>query len=177
MKKLVFATAMVLMVISLASVQAQGASKEQKKDRKPLKKLEGVNVSPLSKDQFLVDFGQVANVKWRRSETFDEATFQKKGQTYTAFYDDGSKLVGTTSYRKFTDMPAAGQKELKKEYKGYTIGKVLFFDDNENNDTDMILFGNQFDDRDSYFVELTKGPEKLIVQVDMEGNVSFFKKI
>jgi hypothetical protein len=41
----------------------------------------------------------------------------------------------------------------------------------------MILWGLQFDDRDLYFVELTKGASKIIVQVDAEARVSFFKKL
>lgn len=177
MKKIIFASAVVLAALCLTSYQAQAASRAHKKDHITLKKLEGVNVSQMSKDQFLVDFGNMPNVKWKRSDNFDEATFQKKGQTYTAFYDDGSKLVGTTSYRKFSDIPAAGQKQINKDYKGYTIGKVLFFEDNNDNDTDMILYGNQFDDQDSYFVELSKGPQNLVVQVDMDGNVSYFQKL
>jgi hypothetical protein len=38
----------------------------------------------------------------------------------------------------------------------------------------MILYGIQFDDVDSYFVELQKGTKKLVVQVLMDGQVMFF---
>ena len=67
--------------------------------------------------------------------------------------------------------------KIKSEYKDYTIGDVTFFNDNELNDSDMILWGLQFDDSDLYFVELTKGSSKIIVQVDAESRVSFFKEL
>jgi hypothetical protein len=94
-----------------------------------------------------------------------------------AYYDYEGNLVGTTQKKAFADIPVKGQEEIKTKYKDYTIGDVTFFDDNEFNDTDMILWGLQFDDRDLYFVELTKGTGKIIVQVDAEARVSFFKKL
>ena len=43
--------------------------------------------------------------------------------------------------------------------------------------TDMILYGLQFEDQDNYFVELTKGKDKIVVQVTPEGDVFFFKQL
>ena len=94
-----------------------------------------------------------------------------------AFYDGDGSLVGTTSSITFAQIPAKGQKEINTKYKGYKIGPVVFFDDNENNETDMILYGLQFDDTDSYFVELTKGQDKIVVKVDPAGFVDFFMKL
>ena len=74
-------------------------------------------------------------------------------------------------------MPAGGQKEIKKKYKDYSIGKVIFFDDNEFNEMDMLLYGLQFDDADNYFVELAKGTSKIMVKVNAAGDVSFFKQL
>ncbi len=62
-------------------------------------------------------------------------------------------------------------------YKDYTIGPVVFYDDNEANSTDMILYGEQFEDADNYFVELSKGTKKIVVQVSPEGVVYFFKQL
>jgi hypothetical protein len=41
----------------------------------------------------------------------------------------------------------------------------------------MILYGNEFEDEDNYFVEMTNGRKTIVLQVNMEGNVSFFKDI
>lgn len=77
----------------------------------------------------------------------------------------------------YSDLPIKAQNEIKKKYKEYTVSKVLYFDDNGGNDSDMFIFDTQFDDIDCFFVELTKTGENLILQVGTEGDVSFFKKI
>jgi hypothetical protein len=93
------------------------------------------------------------------------------------FYDIDGILVGTTQIKTFGDVPVKGQQAIKKNYKDYTIGQVVFYDDNEANDTDMKLYGMQFDDKDNYFVELLKGTNKIVVQVNTEGDVFFFKDL
>ena len=57
------------------------------------------------------------------------------------------------------------------------VKDVLFFDDNEYNETDMELFGVQFETADNYFVELTKGDKKEVVKVDTSGEVYHFTTI
>jgi len=151
--------------------------KELKNERKALRKLEGNKVSIMAKNHFYTDFGNVPNVKWKRVDTYDEAAFVKGGKKMKAFYDADGNLVGTTSPKTFADLPAKGQQEIKAKYKGYTVGPILFYNDNETNETDMILYGLQFDDTDGYFVELTKGNDKIVVQVDPLGYVNFFKKL
>ena len=151
--------------------------KENREERKELKKLEGKEVSDQSKQAFHGDFGKIPVSKWKRTANSDEATFIKDGEVMTAYYDAGSKLVGTTSQKTFADIPAAAQKFIDAKYKGYNKGAVVFFDDNEWSETDMILYGNQFADADNYFVELKKDNKDIILQVNMTGNVFFFKKV
>nr|WP_199002170.1 hypothetical protein [Flavobacterium sp. ASV13] len=153
-------------------------AKTEKKDlRKELHKLEGQDVSNLSKNQFATDFGNIPNVKWVRSDYFDQATFNKNGATSTAFYDSNSQLVGTTTAKKFADLPAKAQKEINDKYKGYTKGLVTFYDDNEENDTDMLLYSTQFDDADNYFVEVSKNGKNTVLQVTTEGAVAYFNSM
>jgi hypothetical protein len=184
MKRIVIFSITILLAVSAAIAQPKTvpASKENKKESKAeriaLRKLEGKDVSNASLQSFSVDYPNCSNVTWKRSPNFDEASFtDKNGLMLTAFYDADGKLVGTTRYVTFDVVPVKGQQEIKKHYKDYTIGKVLFFDDNEANESDMILWAAQFDDADNYFVELTKGNETSIVKVDMEGMVSYFAKI
>lgn len=149
-----------------------------KADRKELRKLEGKEVSYQAKEKFISDFGDIPVTKWVRMDNYDRATFTKDGNVMNAFYDADASLVGTTTYKNFADLPANAQKYINKEYKDYTIdNRVLFFDDNEFNDTDMLLYGQQFDDADNYFVEVKKGKQTTILMVDTEGNVSFFKQL
>jgi len=39
------------------------------------------------------------------------------------------------------------------------------------------LYGVQFEDADNYFVELSKGIKKNVLQVNTEGVVCFFKQL
>jgi hypothetical protein len=94
-----------------------------------------------------------------------------------AYYDAEAKLVGTTTQKTFADLPVVAQKEINKKYKGYRTGDVIFFDDNEKNETDMIMYHMQFDDADNYFVDMKKDAKEIILKVDMGGSVSFFKQL
>lgn len=186
MKKVVIFAMTVLFALTVLQTQAQvkqenkkvkETKKELKTERKALRKLEGTQVSELAKTHFKSDFSNATNVVWKRFDTFDQATFIKDGQKMTAFYDESSNLVGTTAPKKFTDLPAKAQQEIRTKYKDYTVGAVVFYDDNEANETDMILYRTQFDDADTYFVELTKANKTTVLQVDMGGVITFFKNI
>lgn len=184
MKKLIASVFVAILAVATVQVQAQTTPKETKKElksekkaaRKELRKLEGKQVSARAKDQFISDFGKINNVSWVRQGPFDEATFTKGGSKVTAYYDYDSKLVGTSTDKKFADLPANAQKEIKNRYKDYVVGAVVMYDDNEANDTDMYIFGMQVDDADHYFVTVTKGGKESILMVSMKGEVSFFKQ-
>lgn len=186
MKKLAILSLTFLFAVSVANGQTQTTGKEnakevkkeKKTERVALKKLEGTVVSEKSKHSFNTDFSGATDVVSKRIDTYDEFAFtNKEGQKMKAFYDIDGILVGTTQIKTFGDVPVKGQQAIKKNYKDYTIGQVVFYDDNEANDTDMKLYGMQFDDKDNYFVELLKGTNKIVVQVNTEGDVFFFKDL
>jgi hypothetical protein len=152
--------------------------KEAKSEKIALRKMEDKDVAYASIEAFGIDFPNATDVSWRRYESFDEATYtDKDGLKFTAYYDADGKLVGTTHYVNFADVPVKGQKDIEKHYKDYTVGKVVFFDDNEANESDMVLWEIPFDDKDNYFVELTKANNNIILKVDTDGAVSFFKQL
>jgi hypothetical protein len=183
MKKLVVLSMAILFVFSvLQGQQTQVFEKSQsnvskKAQKVTLKKLKGTEVSDQAKDSFFADFGTVPGVQWRRVDTFDEAVFTADGKEKKAFYDSFGKLVGTTTVASYSDLPASGRKEIEKQYKDYTVGRVIFYDDNEHNETDMILYGAQFADEDNYFVEMIRPTDKIILQVNMQGEVFWFTKL
>lgn len=151
--------------------------KEKREERKELRKLEGKEVSYQAKEAFRGDFGNITVSKWERLTNFDKATFVRDGKFMEAFYDADANLVGTVTPRPFTDLPAKAQKYIHEKYNGYTIGNASFFDDNEKNETDMILYSEQFDDADNFFIELKRDDKKIVLRVDPIGNVSFFKNL
>ena len=187
MKKVFFASAAILLAVISTQAQATDAiaknagkqegtaiSKEKKAKEITLREKKGDGVNYQSKQEFFRDFGDNDAVTWRKTKYYDEADFIKDGEATTAFYDIDARLVGTTNIKTFADVPAAGQKQIKKEYKDYTVKNVVFYDDNENNETDMVLYGSQFDDEDNYFVELQKDNKTIVVQVTMDGLVGYF---
>ena len=157
--------------------EEKSVKKEKRNDRKELRVLRGGEVSLWSKEQFRIDFEDITDVTWERTQNFDEATFTKDGRVTTAFYDATPQLVGTTTEETFADLPARARDFINKKYSDYTVGGVLFFDDNEQNETDMSLYNLQFDDVDSYFVELKRDNKEIVVQVTTDGVVSNFVRL
>lgn len=173
-----FITSAIIAALAITGAQAQTLAKEVKKEHRAEKHAEArQEVSSRSKDSFYADFGQVADAKWVRGPQFDEVTFTKDSQKQTAFYDSHFVLVGTTADKKFTDIPAKAQKEIQKQFKNYAIGAVVEYKDNENNDTNMLLYGTQFDDADHYFVTVSKGKEADVLMVKTDGQISFFSTL
>ncbi|MEO8768579.1 MAG: hypothetical protein ABI402_00785 [Ferruginibacter sp.] len=163
--------------IKETKTEEKGLRKEKRKERTALRKLEGKEVGLASKYSFTNDFGNIKPVQWKRTIYFDEAVFMQNKQLVTAFYDSNSKLVGTTMKSSFDKLPLIARKEIKEKYKDYKVEDVIFYDDNEENETDMIIYGIQFDDADNYFVELSKGDKKEVVKVDTSGEVYHFTTI
>lgn len=150
---------------------------ERKQEKKELRKLEGQEVSYQSKEQFYRDFGDVPVSQWTRTSYFDEVSFVEDGESKIAFYDITAQLVGTTSRKTFTDIPDYAQKYISNKYKDYTVKAVVYYEDNQDNDMDMVMYGTQFEDSDMYFVELSKGSKQLILKVDPHGEVSYFTQL
>lgn len=152
-------------------------SKTQKEENRTIRR-EKAAIEPnyTTEQHFLNDFPKATNVSWKING-FEEATFTLNGKDMKAFYDYNNELIGTTSEVNYFDMPEVARKYIEKHYKDYTTSQVILYDDNEYNDTDMMLYGNQFEDEDNYFVELSNNNRKIVLQVNMEGLVSFFKDL
>lgn len=114
---------------------------------------------------------------WQKTENYEEALFTKDGQEMNAYYDSQGNLVGITTLKSYSDLPTKGQMNLKALFNNYSIGQIVVYKNNAQNKTPMILWGAELVDSDNYFVELVYGSSKLIVCVDPNGNVSFFKQI
>ncbi|WP_207510411.1 hypothetical protein [Longitalea luteola] len=129
-----------------------------------------------TEQHFLTDFPNATNIQWKRMG-YEEVSFAMNGKDMKAFYDHNHKLIGSTISAHFTDLPAKAQREIEKRYRNYTLQSVLLFHDNQYNATDMMLYGNVFEDADNYFVELVNNEKTIVLQVNMEGLVTFYKDI
>ena len=163
--------------IASLTKQESVIKKEKKEEKKELRAFKGTEVNYQAKQQFLKDFGDVNVTSWERTYDFDKATFTKDGQIMSAYYDIDANLIGTTMDKTFDDLPAKAQKYINSKYGSYSKSGVIFFDDNEFNETDMVLYNQPFEDADNYFVELQKDSKEIILRVNMNGDVSFFKQL
>lgn len=149
--------------------------KELRGERKEVRKVRRSQVSNMSKEQFMSDFGKIPNAHWSRATYYDRVVFTKDGQTMTAFYDDDSKLIATSTFKKFTDLPSKGQNKIKSTYKDYTVNSV-FFIDYRGSEYGVMFYGRSLES-DNYFVELINGAKKILVMVDLNGAVTLFKQL
>lgn len=152
-------------------------SKAQREENRLIKREKTAHTPAyMTAQHFMMDFPQATDVSWTRGN-FEEAAFMLNGKEMKAFYDLNDELIGTTTPASYSELPANAQKEIEKYYKGYTPALAILFDDNELNDTNMVLYGNSFEDEDNYFVEMKNTDKTIVLQVNMEGSVSFFKDI
>jgi hypothetical protein len=152
-------------------------SRAQKDENRTIRKEKATTGPNYTTEQhFLTDFPGATNVSWKING-FEEAMFTLNGKEMKAFYDYDHDLIGTTTVVNYFDMPEIARKYIEKHYKDYTSQQVILFDDNEYNSTDMVLYGNAFEDEDNYFVELSNNNKKIVLQVNMEGLVTFYKDI
>lgn len=151
--------------------------KQERTEKKELKRIEATDVSYMTMNNFYADFPGARVISKERTPFYDRVSYSLNGQQHAAFYDINSNLIGTITVKTYTDLPVNARNLIDRKYRGYQKAAVLLFDDNEENDADMILYGKVFDDRDSYFIELSKPARRIVLQVTPEGEVSFFGDI
>jgi hypothetical protein len=132
---------------------------------------------PMIKSQVTADFPDAKNIQFARVKDLNEVSFIQDKKKMNAYYDDGDQLVGTIQKESVADLPVNAQKEIQNKYPGYTIANVVKFDDNESDDSEMLLYGISLDDADNYFVELKNDSKAIAVKVDLSGGVNFFSTI
>ncbi len=183
MKKLAVISITLLLVMAIGQVQATTAidvtKKDKKNERKELRKLDLSYVNSLTMANFKNDIGKgaVSEVKWKKVLDFTKADFIKDGQKREVYYDEDGLLVGSSSYVSFTDLPQRAQNYIEKRYGDYAIEQIIDFINNLGDRSPLILCGYELTDKDNYFIQLTNGEKKLILYVDMKGNVSYFKHL
>lgn len=177
MKKILLAAGVLFITTTAIFAHNAPNNNDNKKGKKEARKAEKAEVSEFTKSQFYEDFPDATNIKYERTNYFDEVSFTTAKHRERAYYDIHSQLVGTTQRKAVTELPENAQRTLQKRYADYKVDTVVEFDDNEANGTDMTMFDTAFDGADNYFVTMRKGIEILIVKVDMAGNVSFFKSL
>jgi hypothetical protein len=164
--------------IKTLNEQEQIIKNEKRVAIRMLKTLEGKEVSTQNIEAFNKDFGDEDIIVGQsiRGKNFDEFRFLRAGEAVTAFYDADAQLIGTTTEKSFWDLPLKTEAYINNTYPDYAAKEVILFDDNEQNESDMVLYGQQFAEKDNYFVTLVKDNQAIIIRVNMAGEVYPFSK-
>ena len=182
MKKIFCATAVLItgfFISANAGIITHTSGKEDRKQIRKEKKekrrelwLHSVNAVTASR--FATDFPNANSISWTQG-VFEEATFYDGDVLKTTYYDSDNELVGTTRIVDYSMLSGKARHYINNKYPGYIVERVILFDDNESNNTDMVLFSNQFNDGDTYFPILSNGGKKIILEVTTDGSVFFFR--
>lgn len=156
---------------------AAGLKKGRKADMAEVVNADPAMVSTIDKVNFIADFGFIRNAGWAKSTKYNKVTFVKNGNPMTAYFNTQGEIIGTTAVKKFSDLPSSSQKIIKSRYNDYAIGDVIYFEDYRADDTDGILYGVKFQYPGNYFLELTKGAKRIIVEVNPEGEVLLYSEL
>jgi hypothetical protein len=152
-------------------------TKSQREEKRAIRREKSLTEPTYMAEQnFETDFPNATNVTWKKIG-IEEASFTLNGKEMKAFYDYNNELIGTTTPVSFLDMPVIARNYIDKHFSDYTTQSVILFDDNEYNQSDMVLYGNVFADADNYFVELSNNNKRIVLEVNMEGLVTFFKDL
>lgn len=166
-----------LFIFATFQVDAQNAETKVVKETGKEQKAHRGPVSEKSKMQFLLDFGRIPNALWSTTDYYDKVFFtDKKGQKMTAFYGSNGKLVATSFFKVFTDLPIRSQGKITSVYKDYDIVSVYFIDYRAAKGG--VRYYGRLLQTDNYFVALDGGKAgKVLLRVDLKGNVFFYKKL
>lgn len=154
---------------------AQSAMSESRQEQR---KLERSEVTYQGQQQFLEDYKNVTVLSKDRFDNIDQFTFKnKEGKIITAYYDADANLIGTTEQETYNDIPETARKDIQKWYPGYVPTDAIFYNDNEENDNNLTLYGLDPGDEDAYFVELRNNNNKIVLQISKLGEVTYYTRL
>ncbi|HRP56802.1 hypothetical protein [Agriterribacter sp.] len=130
----------------------------------------------MAKQEFSSDFANAKKVHWNRDQQYSEASFVQNNKPMHAFYNWDGDLVGTTHTVSFSDLPASARKTISKQFKNYTIGRVIKYHYMESGLNDLYPLV-PYESSINYFVALKKDDQLnySILKVTPDGEVSFFE--
>jgi hypothetical protein len=157
MKKLFITTAIAAMFS--ASVFADGTKTAATK----------INVSYRVVNEFNTNFADAKNVTWSVNHDFQKASFILNGVKTTAFYNLQGEFVAVTMNVDAKAIPAKASAEIASNYKGYTIEGVIVVQNNTELNPDA--------DETAYFVELKSDSKEILVKINPDLHIEFYKQV
>ncbi|MDE3183920.1 MAG: hypothetical protein KGM16_10925 [Bacteroidota bacterium] len=130
-------------------------------------------------EKFKMNFPKAQKVTWLPTDGYVEADYTMNKSKMATFYDLNNTLIGTAKYIAYKSLPAKGRKDIARHYKGFVPEKAMYFDDNDQNTTNMNFFGSDIDQDDYYVLLENKKNDKkeIVLQVTPHGSVSYFSEV
>lgn len=158
MKKL-FITAAVAALFATSAFAADGGKKAK----------EDAPVSYTVQNQFAADFSDAQNIVWTVNKNFQKAEFTIDGVKKTAFYNLSGEFVGVTQNADLAAIPSKSKKQIASKYAGYQISQLIVLQSNTAINEDA--------DPTAYFVDLKKADSEVLVRINDQADVEFFKQV
>ena len=172
-------SALIMMAVMIATCAWAAGPKTDKtaKEARAARAVKVETVTYFAERSFIEIFGNVPDVVWEINSQFDKANFEKNGKAICAYFSKTGEFIGTTFPVAFAELPKNAQATIEKKY-GTDIVDIFEFDDNEESDATLNIDGITLDDNDNYYVAVKESDQSnIILQVSMDGEVSYFERI
>ena len=107
------------------------------------------------------EYSDARNVQWNVTDKYIKATFRWNNQDLTVIYTNDGETFAESRLIMPDNLPLKAQQYLDKNYADYRIAEAIEFTSEE---TGLC-----------YYVSVTKGDTKKILQISPGGNVSTFR--
>jgi len=114
-------------------------------------------------DHFKKMFPNATKVVYETKKNFTEVNFSWNNLNLQAFFDTKGNFIGTSRQIEVSALPLAYAMEINRQYDGYSIDEAIEFDHAENGL--------------NYYVAISKGDRKYVLNVSTSGEISVFKKM
>jgi len=109
------------------------------------------------------DYSDAKNIQWNVTDDYIKATFNWKNQQLQVFYTKDGDAFAQSRQINLNILPLKAQQTLSKDFTNYNITEAIEFTSEQ---TGLC-----------YYVSLTKGSVKKILQITPEGSVNTFRPI
>lgn len=149
--------------------QDRAALDAQKDEVHQIKELS--DIPQVTMNKFQAQFPKATNVEWSVPDNMIRADYSVGTSNRVAFYNWNNELVGHGRFLAYANLPEKAKKTISKKYVGYQPMQTIWYDNNEDNDDIVYMWGYPFSE-DSYFTQLKKGNKTIVLKVGDDGFVT-----
>ncbi len=117
-----------------------------------------------ARQDFARQFKEASNVNWKTTGRYNKASFVMNNENTSVFYNSNTDdFVGVSKEALLEDLPQSAINTLLTKYNQYTINSIIKF-----TDADALT---------TYFAQLQKDDQTIVVQADAAGRTALYTGI